>query len=94
MKPLGESDCCRDQLILGGDSIEGTHFYVCRACGKECNIYVKSMKQTVEEIIKECRPKGFKSRIDGKRNKTEGEVVEFMLDIYEQNLLSTLKGDK
>jgi hypothetical protein len=37
---LGYSKCCRASVKVGGDG--GTHYYVCDACGKACDIAPES----------------------------------------------------
>jgi hypothetical protein len=36
----GKSKCCQADMRLDGDDKEGTHYYVCEACQKPCDVYL------------------------------------------------------
>jgi len=43
--PIGVSSCCQDQLIVEGDV---TKYWVCRACGRACDVYVRNKRVSRE----------------------------------------------
>lgn len=32
------SNCCHALVEIGGDDTEGTHYYICKRCGKACDL--------------------------------------------------------